>query len=63
MNSEYLVQLIVGFLGGGVAGSLVSVWSNLHTQKKTRRIEEIRLQISRIYMAPFHSFQIGTLNC
>ncbi len=49
MNSDNFVQIFVSFVGGGVAASVISVWSNLRSQRKVKRIEEIRLQLQNLY--------------
>ena len=49
MSVDSIIQITISFVGGGVAGSFISVWSNLRVQKKSKRIEQIRLQLENFY--------------
>ena len=49
MNYDPILQIFVSFVGGGVTASLISVWSNVRTQRNIKRIEEIRLQLEDLY--------------
>jgi hypothetical protein len=49
MDTNNIIQLIVSFVGGGISASIISALSNHRTQKKNKRIEEIRLQLENLY--------------
>ncbi len=49
MRVEEIIRLIFSFLGGGLVAGLLDWWRAGRSERKTRRIESIRVQLQELY--------------
>ena len=49
MSVEEIIRLIFSFLGGGLVAVLLDWWRAARSERRTRRVEFIRLQLQELY--------------